>query len=71
LPAEERVAIPGLRLAAQARDQIANLEDTADCKGNWIRASGRAGREVHDHERTQRLQQNVRRAWKRKLGELT
>lgn len=22
-----------------ARDQIANLEDTADCKGNWIRAS--------------------------------
>ena len=22
-----------------ARDQIANLEDTADCKGNWLRAS--------------------------------
>jgi len=22
-----------------ARDQIANLEDTADCKGNWIKAS--------------------------------
>jgi competence protein ComEC len=22
-----------------ARDQIANLEDTSDCKGNWIRAS--------------------------------
>lgn len=22
-----------------AKDQIANLEDTADCKGNWIRAS--------------------------------
>jgi len=39
LPAEERVAIPGLPLAAQARDQIANLEDSADCKSNWIKAS--------------------------------
>jgi competence protein ComEC len=25
--------------ANTAKDQIANLEDTADCKGNWIRAS--------------------------------
>ena len=31
------------RLAAPdhntARDQIANVEDTADCRGNWIKAS--------------------------------
>jgi len=43
LPGVEGIWQGHLSLAAPdantARDQIANLEDTADCKGNWIKAS--------------------------------
>jgi hypothetical protein len=27
-----------LTIATPSRDQIANVEETADCKGNWIKA---------------------------------
>jgi hypothetical protein len=43
LPGVEGIWQGHLSLAAPdantARDQIANLEDSADCKGNWIKAS--------------------------------
>ena len=45
-----------------APDMIANFEETADCKGNEITASVGPGRQVHAHQRPQRLQQDLRGA---------
>jgi len=39
-------------------DMIANLEETAECKGNWARRRSRRT-EVHRHERPQQVQQEL------------